>query len=348
MARREFPDTVIEQLRTVAAEAGVDANNDLIERVLRTGIGLGVDGTERGDLKIATSAITEMRSAFQLFARYRDRPKVTIFGSARTQQDDVLYTITESVAAALAKRDWMVVTGAGPGIMQAAAEGAGAESSIGVSIRLPFEAPNAVLSDEVNLVTMRYFFTRKLMLVKESSGFICVPGGFGTLDELFELLTLQQTGKATPVPIVLLDREGGSFWTDLRAYADKQLIPAGVIAQDDFDRILITESEEAAAAEVTGFWRNYHSLRWVQSDLVLRLRKEPSEDEVRELNERFGALTESGIRATGPLPPEVADGDDVQQPRLVLRLKPREVGRLHKIIRGINELPSAPAVAEAH
>lgn len=339
---------VADDVRAAIAAAGITRNADLIERILTTGVGLGQDDTERLNLKIASSALTEMRDAFRLFARYAGTPKVTVFGSARTRPDDELYRIAESVAAALARNGWMVVTGAGPGIMQAAAEGAGPDLSIGVSIRLPFEAPNPVVNGGANLVTMKYFFTRKLMLVKESHGFVCIPGGFGTLDELFELLTLQQTGKAVPVPIVLLDRPGGTFWAGLRRFIDEQLIPSGVIAADDLDRVLITDSTEAAAAEITGFWRNYHSLRWVGDRLVLRLRSEPTDAELAEINTQFGPLSLDGrIERSGPLAPEVKDADELLLPRLRLRLAPREVGRLHRLIRALNALASAPAVVGA-
>ncbi len=190
---------------------------------------------------------------------------------------------------------------------------------------------------------MKYFFTRKLMLVKESRGFVCLPGGFGTLDEMFELLTLQQTGKAEPAPIVLLDAAGGGIWQGLRRFADDQLVTAGVISPDDLERVLITDSVEAAAQEITGFWRNYDSLRWVGDRLVLRLRAEPTGAEVASLNERFGHLLTSGsIERSGPRKPEIEDDDRVHLPRLVMRYDQVQVGRLFSLIRAVNELASAP------
>lgn len=339
------PPQVTQALRAVIAEAGITTDTDLVARILATGVGLGLDTTDRLDLKITSAALSEMRAAFQLFAPYRNVPKVTVFGSARTKPDDRLYRQASEVAGALAERGWMVVTGAGPGIMQAAAEGAGADRSIGVSIRLPFEEkPNAVIATSANNVAMKYFFTRKLMLVKESHGFVCVPGGFGTLDELFELLTLQQTGKAEPMPIVLLDAPGGSFWTGLRDYVEQKLLPAGVISPDDFDRVTITDSVTAAAEEITGFWRNYDSLRWVGKRLVLRLRAEPTDAEVDELTARFGALLIDGrIEKSAPLTPEREDDDRVDLPRLVMTYDQFEVGSLFRLIRAVNELGSAPA-----
>ena len=338
-----IPPGVTDALRDVIAEAGITVNADLVARILATGVGMGIDGTSRLDLKITSAALTEMRAAFQLFAPYEGVPKVTIFGSARTRPDDELYRRAEAVARALAERGWMVVTGAGPGIMQAAAEGAGVERSIGVSIRLPFEEkPNTIVDGRAN-VAMKYFFTRKLMLVKESHGFVCVPGGFGTLDETFELLTLQQTGKAQPTPIVLLDEPGGTFWHGLERFVDEQLISSRVISPDDFDRVLITDSVEAAAAEITDFWRNYDSLRWVGKKLVIRLRAEPTDAEVDDLNERFGFLLGRGrIERSGPLRHEREDADRLELPRLVMTLDQFQVGSLHHLIRAVNALPSAP------
>lgn len=335
---------VTADLRAVIADAGITENTDLIARILATGVGLGLDGASRLDLKITTAALAEMRAAFRHFAPYAGVPKVTIFGSARTRPDDPVYRAASEVAAALAERGWMVVTGAGPGIMQAAAEGAGSERSLGVSIRLPFEErPNAVIAENSRNVAMKYFFTRKLMLVKESHGFVCVPGGFGTLDELFELLTLQQTGKAEPTPIVLLDRPGGTFWRGLERFADEQLAASGLISPDDFDRLLLTDSVEDAAAEITGFWRNYDSLRWVGDRLVLRLRAEPTDAEVARLNEQFGSLLTSGrIERSSALPTEADDEARAGMPRLVLRLAPVQVGSLHRLIRAVNALGSAP------
>jgi uncharacterized protein (TIGR00730 family) len=339
-----IPPEVTDELRATIEAAGITEDTDLIARILVTGIGMGIDRAERLDLKITSAALTEMRAAFRLFAPYAGVPKVTIFGSARTKSDDALYRQASRVAAELAGQGWMVVTGAGPGIMQAAAEGAGPARSLGVSIRLPFEEkPNAIVAEHARNVAMKYFFTRKLMLVKESRGFVCVPGGFGTLDEMFELLTLQQTGKAEPVPIVLLDEPGGTFWAGLRRFIDEQLIPSGVISPDDFDRVLVTDSVEAAASEITGFWRNYDSLRWIGSRLVLRVRSEPTDAEIQALNERFGDLAAEGeFRRVEPHRHEVEDDDRVDLPRIAVTLDQYRVGDLYLVIRALNDFVSAP------
>lgn len=328
----------------LVARLGVVSNRDLITEIITTAGEMGQDPTDRLDLKITASAVDEMRDAFLMFAPYKDRPKVTIFGSARTAAVDPVYVQTHDVAAALADAGWMVVTGAGPGIMLAAMEGAGPEQSIGVSIRLPFESrANDVIHDDPKHVSMKYFFTRKLMLVKESKGFVAVPGGFGTLDETLELLTLQQTGKAEPTPIVLLDAPGGSFWRGFASFIDAEVASRGLVAADDLERVLITDSCEAAVAEILGFWRNYHSLRWVGKRLVLRLHAAPSPDEVAALNEQFGdRLLEGEITSRGPLAAEVSSKDQLDLARLVMVWNPFKVGDLHRLIRAVNALGSAP------
>src|SRR5690606_11185397 len=336
-------DDLRHELTGLLERAGIRVERGLITRMVQTALLLGKENTDRLDLKIASSALREMRDAFRLFQPFHNVPKVTVFGSARTLHDDPLYVQARDVAAALAGDGWMVVTGAGPGIMQAAAEGAGSKMSLGVSIRLPFEErANSIVEQDAQVVSMKYFFTRKLMLIKESRGFVCLPGGFGTMDEMFELLTLQQTGKAEPMPIVLLDAQGGSFWGGLKTFIEEHLVPAGVISPNDLDRVLITDSVEEAVADITGFWRNYDSLRWVGDTLVLRLVHEPADAEIESLNEQFGAMYATGrIERADPFDVERADGDAVELPRISMNLEQRAVGSLYALIRAINDLPSA-------
>jgi uncharacterized protein (TIGR00730 family) len=285
-----------------------------------------------------------MRAAFRVFATYGHIPKVTIFGSARTLPDDPLYHQTLDLAREIADRGWMVITGAGPGIMAAGMEGAGRERSFGVNIRLPFEQnANEIIAGDVKLVTMKYFFTRKLMLMKESQGFVALPGGFGTLDEAFELLTLQQTGKAVPAPIVLLDVPGGTYWEGWARFVREQVAAKGLVSPEDLELFLITDDVRAASDEIIGFYRNYHSIRWVGTTLVLRLRAAPTDAEVDELNRRFAHLCASGrIERAEPLPSEVRDRDRLDLPRLTMTYDIFQVGAMHGLIRAINELASAP------
>ncbi len=291
------------------------------------------------DLKIASAALTEMREAFAMFAPYRARSKVAIFGSARTQPDDPLYRQAREVAAELAAAGWMVITGAGPGIMQAAMEGAGREQSIGVSIRLPFEqSANHVIAGDPKYVSMKYFFTRKLMLIKESKGFVCLPGGFGTLDETFELLTLTQTGKGVPVPIVFLDTPGDPYWERVHEFVDEQLVARGLVAAADTGLYLVTDSAVEAAAEVLRFYRNYQSMRYVGDLLVIRMHQAPSPEQLDVLNTRFGHLCKSGvIRSVEPFDVERREHDAVDQARIAFHFAKHGYGDLRELIDTLNE-----------
>ncbi len=326
--------------------AGAHDDRDQLFEILTSAVGLAGDGAERLDLKITNSALKEMRRAFRVFAPWRDVPKVTIFGSARTLPDDPLYSQTRDLAAALADAGWMIVTGAGPGIMAAGTEGAGPEHALGVNIRLPFEGPNAFVGDDAKHVVMKYFFTRKLMLMKESAGFVVMPGGFGTLDEIFELLTLLQTGKAAPAPIVLLDVPGGGYWRAWERFIAGEVVGRLLAGPDDLLLCRITDDVNAAVGEILGFYRNYHSIRWVGNRLVVRLRAGPSADELARVNRRFADIcVTGGISVTSPLAPEVADGDHLELARLVLEFDRTHYARLRALIDALNDLASAPPLA---
>jgi len=336
------------QVADLVEATGAVRHRDLLFEILASGVRLARDGTNRLDLKITSAALREMRAAFRIFAPFEDVSKVTIFGSARTLPDDPLYQQTREIAAAMADEGWMVITGAGPGIMQAGMEGAGRERSIGVSIRLPFETgANEIIAGDQKLVSMKYFFTRKLMLMKESKGFISLPGGFGTLDEVFELLTLQQTGKADPAPIVLVDFPGDHYWKAWERWVRDHVASMGLISPSDLDLVFITDDVTAARDEIIGFWRNYHSIRWSAGRLIIRLRAEPTDAEMVALNEQFESLCTSGsIERSGPLPAEITDDDAVDLPRLVMRFDQWRVGSLHRIVRALNALESAPSLRE--
>ena len=326
-------------------EVGVERDRDQLFEIIATAVRLAGDKADRLDLKITNAALKEMRAAFRTFAPYSHIPKVTMFGSARTHPDDPLYAQARSMAKVLADHGWMVVTGAGPGIMAAGMEGAGRDMSFGVTIRLPFEnEPNPVIAGDKKLVSMKYFFTRKLMLIKESAGFVALPGGFGTLDEVFELLTLEQTGKADPVPIVLLEVPGGTYWRAWDDFITKEVGARGLVSPDDSSLFLVTDDVAAAAQAITGFYRNYHSRRFVGDEMVVRLRSAPTDDELAQLNERFANILTSGvIRHTEAFPEERATDDHVDLPRIAFHFDRLSHGRLRELIDALNALPSAPA-----
>ncbi len=328
----------VEQLVPPGASA---ARRRLYRSMLETVAHLAADSTEVVDLKVADSALAEMAEAFRVFRPFRRRRKVTIFGSARTLPDHPAYRSARALASSVAEADWMVVTGAGPGIMAAGMEGAGRDRSIGVNIRLPFEqGANAFISQDPKLVEMRYFFTRKLMLIKESDGYVVLPGGFGTLDEGYELLTLLQTGKAEPAPVVMLDLPGGTYWQAWCDFLDKEVQPRGLVSPEDRSLFLVTDDVDEATAELLGFYRNYHSCRWVGDLLVLRLQRPPDQAELAALNGRFSDILAHGrMRLTKPLPPERADDDHLDLARLAFRFDKVHYGRLRQLINALNSLP---------
>ena len=326
---------------------GATEDRDLLFDIIASGVLLAKDDADRLDLKITAAALAEMRLAFNAFAPYRDDPKVTIFGSARILDTDPLYEAARNVAHLLAQEGWMVITGAGPGIMAAGLEGAGREKSFGVNIRLPFEQEaNEFILGDTKLVSMKYFFTRKLELVKESQGFVCLPGGFGTLDETFELLTLQQTGKSVPTPIVFLDEPGGAYWSGWRDFVIDHVAEGGYVAEEDLSLVTITDDEQVAVDAVLGFYRNYRSIRWRGKTLIVRIANPPTDEELAALNEEFGALlaADGRIRCVEPLPDEVEDDDHLELARLTMEFDIRHFGQLHKLIDRLNNLDSAPAI----
>lgn len=316
----------------------VQQRRDLYEGILGTVVHLVDDHTEALDLKLAAAALAEMAEAFRVFRPYRHGMKVTFFGSARTLPDDPLYIQARELAARMAAQGWMVVTGAGPGIMAAGMEGAGRDASLGVNIRLPFEqGANPFIAQDPKLVEMRYFFTRKLMLIKESDAYAVLPGGFGTLDEAFELLTLLQTGKAQPAPLVLLDVPGGTYWKGWQRFVDEEVGSRGLISADDLVLFRITSDVDEAAAELLGYYRNYHSCRWVGDLLVVRMQQAPTKAQVAALNRDFSDIVAGGtIRPTKPLSPERAGKDHLELARLALRFNRVHYGRLRQMIDRIN------------
>jgi len=312
--------------------------SSLLRSLLENVVMLAEQDPDTLDLKIAETALAELVEAFEVFAPYRSIPKVTIFGSARTPSDHPLYQLTKDFAAAMAQQDWMIITGAGPGIMAAGIEGAGREKSFGVNIRLPFEqGANEFIASDVKLVEMRYFFTRKVALTKESKGFAIFPGGYGTLDECFELLTLLQTGKAVPAPVVLIDTPDGHYWTDWLKFIQDAVISEGYVSALDHRFFTLASDVETAQSALTGFYRNYHSMRMVGSRMVLRMHRGPSPQQLDEVRSRFSHFLTEGeiemIEATGP---ERSSQDEVHLNRIAFHFDRRSYGDVRDLISTIN------------
>jgi uncharacterized protein (TIGR00730 family) len=338
---RTGDDSLDDDVAALVERVSAPADADLIFELVASALRLARDGADRGDLKIANASLKEMRHAFHVFAPYRSARKVSIFGSARTQPDDPLYLQTRDFAAAMAQLDWMVVTGAGPGIMEAGIEGAGVENAFGVSILLPFETTTSqFLADDPKLINFRYFFTRKLEFIKESDAFVLLPGGYGTLDEAFELLTLLQTGKAQPAPVVMLDVPGGTYWEHWGAFVERELERPGYVSLEDDHLFCVTDDVQVAVDEILGFYRNYHSQRFVKGRLVLRLREAPAPDRLAALNAEFADIVVRGeMEVIDATPDEVDDDDHVDHARLAFRFDRHGWSRLRMLIDRLNDRP---------
>ncbi|HEY5311116.1 MAG TPA: LOG family protein, partial [Pirellulales bacterium] len=308
------------------------------------------DQTSRGDLKILSRTLRELRYAFKVFSPYRTRRKVTVFGSARTKPDEPTFKQAVEFGRAMAEQHWLVVTGAASGIMEAGHLGAGRENSMGLNIMLPFEQDsNPVIAGDPKLVHMKYFFTRKLMFVKECDAVCLLPGGFGTLDEGLEVLTLLQTGKRDMVPVVFLDEPGGEFWQDWQKFVQRRLLGHHLIGPEDLSLYKLTDNVSQAVDEVLGFYRVYHSMRYVRNKLVLRLQAAPSDEQMEHLRAKFrDILIEGDFHLSGPLPEERQETELARYARLAFRFNRRSLGRLRQLIDYLNQTTelAAPAAAE--
>ncbi|HEY8173269.1 MAG TPA: TIGR00730 family Rossman fold protein, partial [Dehalococcoidia bacterium] len=307
-----------EKIRALVESVGVD-DPDLLEAAVET-LFRTAKAANRGEMKLVSRSLRELGRAFRIFAPYRERRKVSIFGSARTAIDDAEYVLTRDFSRAMVERGWMVITGAGPGIMAAGHEGAGAANSFGVGIKLPVEqGANGFIAGDPKLIDFKYFFTRKIMFMKESDAFVLLPGGFGTLDEGFELLTLMQTGKTALRPVVLLDPPGSNYWAEWTEFVQHELIERGLCSPEDMSLFERASSIEEAAAIIERFYRNYVSARYVGERLIIRLRHAPPSAQLAGLNRDFADVLARGrIERTGITPAEKRDGDGAELERIAL------------------------------
>jgi hypothetical protein len=310
----------------------------LVRELMETSAKLLRDDAPVADVKLLNAALRELRYAFTVFAPYRDVRKVSVFGSARTKPDSAAFRTAREFARRIADRGYMVITGAGSGIMQAAQEGAGSERSFGVNIRLPFEQePNEVISKDPKLSTFRYFFTRKLMFIKEADAAALFPGGFGTHDEAYECLTLVQTGKTRPMPIVFVDTPRGTYWKTWQRYVEEHLLRRRLISEADMSLFKVTSSVDEAVEEITGFHRVYHSTRWVAPLLAVRLTRRLPETLVKRLARDFADVVVRGELVQRDALPEEGDEPELAAlPRLVFHFDRSSFGRLRMLIDRVN------------
>ncbi len=320
--------------------AGASNNQELLHQMMVTVVKLAQDEAERGDLKILNTTLKEMRYSFKVMRPYRRVRKVSVFGSARCQPDTEDYKQAVKFSSEIADRGFMVVTGAGHGIMGAGNEGAGRERSFGLNIRLPFEQEaNPHIEGDEYLVNFKYFFTRKLAFMKETHAVACCPGGFGTHDEGLEILTLVQTGKSRLVPIVFLHPPGSDFWSDWHQYNTERLLARGMISEADLSLYRVTDNCQDAVDEITRFYRRYHSMRYVKKDLIIRLEAPLEREEIEELNDEFSDILKSGKIETTETLPQESDQTIHHLPRLKLHFRRRAFGRLREMVDKINDFP---------
>ena len=338
-ADKPNPDADLKRrIQELITAKGGGANQDLVADIIENGLKLLTDVPSRGDARVIQTAVRELRYAFKLFAPHAGVRKVTIFGSARTASSKPEYHQAASFARSIADAGWMVITGAGPGIMQAGHEGAGPERSFGANIRLPWEqSANPVIQHDKKLITFKYFFTRKLTFVRNSDAIVLFPGGFGTMDEGYEALTLMQTGKSKMMPLVLMDRAGGAYWKTWDKHVREHLLRNGLISPEDIGLYHITDDVDHAVKFITRFYRNYHSMRFVRDLLVIRLQHKLTPTSIDGLNQDFADIITAGkigeIEAT---PEEREDNQFVGLPRIGFEFNKRDYGRLRQLIDVLN------------
>lgn len=339
LVRTRIDPELRSRIRTLIADyAEAGYNPDIVEDIVVNALKMLTDVKERGDARVIQTALRELRYAFRLFSPYSLTRKVAIFGSSRTDPDQPEYQQAVEFARRIAEAGFMVITGAGAGIMQAGHEGAGQTKSFGANIRLPWEqAANPIIHQDKKLITFKYFFTRKLTFIRHSDAIVLFPGGFGTLDEGYEALTLMQTGKSRLMPLILIDRPGGTYWKSWEANVRQQLLTPELISPDDLFLYQITDDVRQAAHWIQRFYRNYHSSRFVRELYVIRMKRAPSEATIEALNEDFAdIIVGPEIHSIEATPEERENGDAIDFPRIAFGFDRRHYGRLRQLIDVLN------------
>ena len=328
------------QIQELIASRGGGHNEESVANIIENALKLLKDVEDSGDVRVIQTALRELRYAFKLFAPYAHVRKVAMFGSARTQPARQEYQQAFEFGRKVAAAGFMVITGAGPGIMQAGHEGAGPEMSFGASIRLPWEqSANPVIREDKKLVMFKYFFTRKLIFIRHSDAIALFPGGFGTMDEGYEALTLMQTGKSQLMPLVLIDRPGGTYWKTWDKQVREHLLRDELISPDDLNLYQITDDTDQAVKIITRFYRNFHSTRFVKDLFVIRLQHAPSDSALEAMNEDFADInTGPPIRRIEPMPEEREDNEHLELPRIAFKFNRRDYGRLRQLVDVLNQV----------
>ncbi|MBM4141724.1 MAG: TIGR00730 family Rossman fold protein [Nitrospira sp.] len=328
-----------EKINALIDLATINDNRDIVHELVVASLKIGQDTKDRSILKMMNSTLKEMRYTAKVFGPYRNRMKVTIFGSARTPSDNPLYKMAARFAQKLVENDFVVITGGGFGIMEAASRGAGPDSSFGIIIKLPFEKiANEIIANNPRMVRYKYFFNRKVAFIKETHAIALFPGGFGTMDEVMETLTLMQTGKQNPVPIVLLETKGNGYWEKWMEFIEGGLLGEEYISPEDMNLFTIINDEEEAVKVITSFYRHYHSMRYAGDLVVMRLKTRLGEDAIKALNEEFSECLVPGgsFEIRDALPEEQDEPELSELPRLTFPFNKRSFSKLKIIIERIN------------
>ena len=326
-------------INELALRSGPADTTYLLREILTSAVKLGLDTTDMGDLKLVNNALKELRYSFKIFSPYRSIKKVIIFGSARSAKTSAEYKMSEEFSRKLTSKGYMIVTGGGPGVMEAGNKGAVKGKDFALNIRLPFEQkPNPYVDEKEKLINFKYFFTRKLVFVKETDATALFPGGFGTNDEGFEMLTLVQTGKSRPRPIVMMEPEGSTYWARWKRFIDRELVRGGFIGKEDLNLFHIARSIDEAVSYIEEFYRVYHSIRYVSGLTVLRLNRKVSGKTLKMINREFKDILAGGeIKPSEPTGAEIEKKEFLDLPRLVMNFNMHDYGRLMEMIRVINK-----------
>jgi len=332
----KITDELISKLAKRCCSSGTEF---LLREILTTAVKLGLESHDKGDLKLVNSVLKELRYSFKIFYPYRDVKKVIIFGSARSAKTSPEYKMAEEFARKVTAKGYMVVTGGGGGVMEAGNKGAERGKDFALNIHLPYEQkPNPYIDEKEKLINFKYFFTRKLIFLKETEATALFPGGFGTNDEGFESLTLIQTGKSKPRPIVLIEPKGSTYWTDWKLFLDCQLVKQGFINKKDLNLFQIARSVDEAIEYIENFYRVYHSIRYTSDLTVFRLNRKISDKTLKFINKNFkDILTEGSIKPSLPPSEEIQNKEYLGLPRLVMKFNYRDYGRLLELIQVINK-----------
>lgn len=336
MTTKSTIQELISELVTLSCDHNPqDPRPEMISQMVDTCLKMAKEGHDSGQIKLVTYALKEMRYAYQVFNRYAGIRKVSIYGSARTPEDNPDYEAASEFGKLMAEVNWMAITGAGDGIMKAGHEGPQREASFGLAIRLPFETTaNAIIEGDPKLINFRYFFTRKLMFMTHSDAVVGCPGGFGTQDELFEALTLVQTGKSNIIPIVMIAGEGNDYWKNWEQHVHHDLYGNGMISEEDVSLFHVALSPQDAVNHILQFYKVYHSSRYVRSDYVIRIQSKLTDESVEQLNESFSdIIRDEKIRQSDAL---ASERDHLELPRLIVPHTRRSYGRLRQLIDMVN------------